>query len=160
DGTGAVPLTGGGKPLVWLAYPGDAAPTPDLSQGYLSIYGGNDNVYFDGFHVTPLTNYSRKGISPDPRKNATTRRCNFANLPTGGIGGSNNQSAIMFTDSHGPLGNYYAVSDNSFDDLAYYAIIAYTSNKVLFESNTVTNVTGSAPVVGPKANSKMWFIRA
>lgn len=159
SGTGRMPLTSYDKPLVWLAYPGES-PVLDLSQGYISIYAGADNVYFDGFEIINMTNYYRKGISTDPDDNTTFRRNTFHNLTTGGIGGSNNQSAINFGESVS-TGTYYSVQDNEFYDINFgYAVLAYTITKALVEDNTLYDFTGAVPGIGPKASNTMWFIRA
>lgn len=161
DGTGRVPFSTNGKPAVWLAYPGLATkPVIDLAAGHISFYGGSDDIYFDGFAFTNMTNYTRKGISLSPGDNVTVRRSSFTNLPLGGIGGSNNQSAIMIPDSHGAFGNHYAFTENTFEGIDAYAIIAYTSNKVLFADNDLRDFESNFPGIGPKSSNTMWFIRA
>lgn len=158
DGTGRLPLTGGNKPLVWLALPG-ARPALDLSRGAIAIYGGSDNTYVDGFDVVAMTNYVRKGIDMEPGHDITIRRCAFSDLPEGGIGGSNNQSAIMISNSGGERGARLAFQDNTFRSIDAYAIIAYTTDRVLFEDNTLEDFEAGFPVVGPKIDNSMWFIR-
>lgn len=158
DGTGRLPVTGYNKPLVWLAYPGQT-PVLDLGAGYISIYSGSNNVYFDGFIINNMTNFYRKGIVIEPGNNIVLRRNTFHNLSEGGVGGSNNQSAIMI--GRGTPGSYISFQDNDFYDIRHgYAIIAYTTNKVLVENNILHNFSGGTPGIGPKESSKMWFIRA
>jgi hypothetical protein len=158
DGTGRMPLSTSTKPVVWLALPGQR-PTLDLAEGAIAIYGGSDNVYVDGFAVTSMTNYLRKGFDLEPGDDMTIRRCAFSNLPTGGIGGSNNQSAIMLSNSGGERGTRMSFQDNRFDAIDAYAIIAYTSDRVLFEDNALDDFEAGVPVIGPKISNSMWFIR-
>ncbi|MFO7974831.1 MAG: NosD domain-containing protein, partial [Candidatus Hydrogenedentota bacterium] len=88
----------------------------------------------------------------------TIRRNIFHDLPTSR--GSRNQSAIMFVNSHGRLGEHIAIQDNVFRDINGYAVISYTTRKVLFENNLIEDCDSRSPGIGPKMDNQMWFIRA
>lgn len=159
DGTGRMPLTGFDKPLVWMAYPGES-PILNLTEAYIIIYSGVANAYFDGFEITNMINFFRKGVSISPGNNVTFRRNTFHNLTTGGVGGSNNQSCIMRTNDTFK-GNYFSVQDNTFYDIRKgYAVISYDINKALVEDNVLHDFSDGNPGIGPKENNTMWFIRA
>jgi hypothetical protein len=157
DGT-RLALTGHLKPLVWLAYPNEK-PVIDTTGSHISIYGGSNNVYFDGLTIRNFT--TRFGVNIESSgQNKVFRKNTFANLPSGSGGSGTNASAIMI--ARGSVGRYWALLNNEFSQIndVGYGILGYNTDRVLVQGNRFTNFTVSeSKAIGPKMANSMWFIR-
>jgi hypothetical protein len=154
-----VALANNAKPLVWLAYPGQT-PVIDTSGAYICIYGGENNVYFQGLSIQNfLKNF---GVRIDSAgNNVVFYKNKFSNLPSGYGGVGTNASALMIADGGG-VGNYWAIVGNSFSNIngIGYGLLGYGTNYTLVESNTFTNFSQTQnTAIGPKDSNTMWFIR-
>jgi hypothetical protein len=144
---------GVGRPMVWLAYPGES-PVIDFRRGlntYGSINGPFDapyikltgpNIYIDGL---TLTNDRTKCFELD----CTTRRAPVVrNVTTtsGGAGDDGSNSAFfMFTAGSGGQTSYgLAVQDCNFGSAGHNAIKSYSLNKSVIEDNILTSNDGIA----------------
>lgn len=154
------------QPLVLLAFPG-AKPLFDNHHAYLRMDTATDGFYADGITFSNMDSAPTPGADGEyyfgvrllgSSSNVTIRRCRFQHLPSSP--GSNNQSAVMFARDDGTFGSHSAIEESTFDDVNGYAIIGYTTTKVLFDSNTIVNSSTTGPIVGPKIDNTMWFIRA
>lgn len=152
-------LAGSNKPLVWLAYPGEA-PVIDTTNSHICIYSGSSNVYFDGLTIQNFT--TNFGIRIDSSgDNAVFRNNTFRNMQAGWGGSGTNASALMIANG-GTLGHYWYIVNNSFSGIhdVGYGILSYLTQRTLVERNRFTDITVSeAKAIGPKAGNSMWFIR-
>jgi len=126
-------------------------------------YSGHDNVYIDGFEITPLGNCHSFGPQIEASAdNVTIRRNTFHNLPA--TGGANNQAALPIARG-GSKGQYWAFIDNTFYDIHHaMATEGYTVHKLLFADSTLYDFDdplgdGACHGIGPKEATTMWFIR-
>ena len=132
------------KPLVFLAYPGEAV-TQDFSQTYMFYENDGPNTYFDGFNCINVGAHWAGGSESDfafrlSGDNITFRRNTWRGIKDGV--GSYNQSYIMATDQ-GVNKKYWSMSENDFDGNAanaYASLVAYRLEKSVFESNLVSNI--------------------
>lgn len=155
-----VALSSNAKPLVWLAYPGQS-PVIDTSGGYICIYEGESNVYFEGLAIQ---NFNQDfGVRIDSAGNNVVFRNNvFSNLPSGSGGVGSNASALMIADG-GAIGNNWAILTNTFTNITGvgYGLLGYATNNTLVQGNTFTNFGNIQNIaIGPKDSNTMWFIRA
>lgn len=160
DGTYRMPCSSYVKPVVWLAYPGDAKPVIDNgATKSIIFYAGTNNVYFDGLKITNSGGY---GIQTESDGNSQTfRRMTFDRL--GPTSGSNNQSFIRVL-ANGP-GYYMAIQDSTFNDLNHGAgIKLYETHKMVVENNILSNIrdtTGADSIEGVavKGNTSKVYVR-
>jgi hypothetical protein len=147
DDAGRMPMTLYEKPMVWLAYPGEF-PVVDLQNGNASPiwYGGNDNLYIDGFEIRNGTNMLLQTTGGG--SNQTFRRNYFHDLHVT-RSGFNNQSMIRLL-SEGGNGLYMTIADNVMSSFSHsdsgngVAVIKfYDAWKALVEDNTISNSTGT-----------------
>ncbi len=146
------------KPLVWLAYPGDARPVIDLTDSYIAAYSDTTNMYFDGIEFAHLN--TRHGITIDSGGTDNTfRKCRFSDISTA-FGPGQNVSCLFFMDNSEGL--YTAIVDNVFTQVydAGYGVLIYDQTKMLVMRNTVSDFTHSeGKGIGPKRDNTLVFIR-
>jgi hypothetical protein len=144
----------GNKPKVWLAYPGHS-PAINATSHYLLF---NSAQYLDGFDIYHPTLYGlmigSSGTGSVIRRNA------FHGIHADGS--SNNQSAIMISNS-GTVGANKLYSENTCNDMVNaYFIIGYSTSKAVVEYNTMSNFSESGANshgIGPKSTNHDWSIR-
>ena len=153
-----LPLTGYKKPLVWLAYPGES-PVLDMTDGYIVVYSGGDNVYVEGFEILDIENSNRKGWQIDSSANNITFRKNDFHGMTD-LDGTN--MACVFIARAG-AGQHWSFLNNSFhDNISGMGIEAYKAERVLVEGNIFYNFSQGSRTphaLGPKMSYRYWFIR-
>jgi hypothetical protein len=148
-----------GKPLVWLAYPGET-PVFDLNSvdndAHISIYGGVDHTYFDSLEFNLNDNTRGMGITIAGWGNHVTfRRNRMYGLVGGWIGGNN---SLIFITREDTAGEFFSLQDNVWSDVdGGYGLLGYSSGKVLVENNDARRIDGHP--IGPKEGTPMWTIR-
>jgi hypothetical protein len=150
-------IIGDAKPLVWMAYPGES-PTIDLSGGYISPYGENSDLYFEGLRLYNMV--QAWGVRMDSGAQDVVFRKNTFELMPAGISGISNVSALMVSNGNA-IGKYWTIVDNSFKDFrsGAYAILGYYTSKAVIERNNINTGTSDSTGIGPKTNNSLWFIR-
>lgn len=149
---------GTGRPMVWLAYPGET-PTIDIQyptvvQGHVApfIKLTGPNIYLDSL---TCTNDFTKTFELDCtlRRAPIVRRCTFTN---GGAGadGSNSAFLMMTANTAGPSYGM-AIQNNSFGTAGHNAVKSYSMNKSLIEDN-MFGVNGG---VAQKAGVTQYTVR-
>ena len=145
------------KPQVWLAYPGEN-PIIDLAGGYICIYGGGSNTYFDGLEFNLNANARGMGIQIDSNVNNVTFRRNILHNLNGASTTGGNNSLIFISKGSTP-GKDWVIQDNDMHDVhTGYGVLGYLVSNVLVENNVIYDIAGHP--IGPKESTTMWFIRA
>lgn len=152
-----IALTGKSKPVVHLAYPGEA-PVLDVRNAHITFYGGNSDVYFQGFvweHVFDANEY--KGLAIESN---TDRVTVFENVfqkatelaPTGSNG------TMIFAGNAQEFGEHWAIVHNDFADLSNGgAVEIYSVSDSVFEGNTLAHNAGGGLYL--KNGTPRWTIR-
>jgi Putative Ig domain len=151
EDSGRLPLYGGGKPNVWLGYPGETAVI-DVNGAHIAAYY---NSYFDKLDIRNNTDFGIRVASSG--SNLVVRRINFSNIGLNDT--SMNQSGVMISNGGDTRGTNKLISENTCNDMTHaYCLLGYSSDKVVVEYNTMTNMTGKHGIA-PKANVSNWSIR-
>jgi hypothetical protein len=147
------------KPVVWLAYPGEA-PVIDTTDSHVGVYDGCNNLYFEGLRFQNFTTHF--GVRADGgSSNVTFRNNTFGVLKLGQGGSGTNASALMISKGSS-LGSNWSITDNRFEGVQDngYGILGYYTNKLLIERNVFSGINHSGgKAIGPKDSTVNWFIR-
>jgi hypothetical protein len=159
--------SGIGRPLAWLAYPGETA-TIDLKE-----YGGTDNVLAEGgaFLRAPyikmtgpgiyidgltLTRDYTKTFELDCSSNARGTVVRNVQFTQGGDGSDGSNAAFLMFTANGDVTSYgTTIQDNDFGSAGHNAIKSYSLTKMLVEDN-IFGVNGG---VAQKAGVAQYTIR-
>jgi len=127
---------GGGKPHIWLGYPGENI-TINMNQHYFEAGFLPTPYYFDGLRFFNAYEYGFRASSSN--NYSTFLRCEFDTLSTGRAGGNSNQG-YHFTVAQS-IGNYLVFQDCSLHDYSGTAGIGslYLQNKTLIEDCRLYN---------------------
>jgi hypothetical protein len=152
-----IALTGGQKPVVHLAYPGEN-PVIDLRNAHITLYGGNSDAHFSGLtlsHAFDANDY--KGISIESNTQRVVIFENRFEVATNlAPGGSN--GFLLFAGNAMEFGSHWAVVHNEFQDLTNGgAFEVYSVSDSVFEGNTLAHVHGGGIYL--KNSTPRWSIR-
>jgi hypothetical protein len=132
------------KPVVHMAYPGESV-TMDAGTAYIFADATCNNFYWEGFTHINVGNHAANGqegvwVARLWGDNITVRKNIFADINN--ITGSNNQAYIMATDISPGFNDYWSFSENDCDGSSAnaYALVTYSCNKLVVESNKISNV--------------------
>ena len=145
------------KPVVWLAYPGDAQPVFNFNDTFWTIFGC-DNIYFDGIDFDVAGNakgtaFNGSGLIND----LVIRRCKFHDV-TNGSAQNNSAFVSLGTSGTATQGQRFTFENNEFYSINYgFSVEGYSMDRVLFDNNISRD--HSSHCVGPKEDCTMWFIR-
>jgi hypothetical protein len=153
---GRIPVLGGIKPVIWMAYPGHS-PVISHSQGTspganIAFYGNSHNVFIDGLAFVGTSPRTYFSIFTEGAGNYQVfRRNNLSVIRS--TERSLNQSCIMFgSGQDGPFGSYIVIQDNVCHDVDKGAgFKVYATYKMLIEDNTLYNIrdtTGDGDIEG------------
>lgn len=166
-----VPISWANKPRVMCAYPGDAQPSIDFTDGYLSM-GAIPNIWVSGLKLKNFL-YATAGVTnhgfsiPGDAEDGVFYNCWFDQ--GGSPVASSNPSPIMFTnvtDTNNPNRGYrYGIMDCSWTNFpsngAYgsYGVLGYDAWKVVVQRCSFTGFGVGSHPIGPKEGCNEWFMQ-
>lgn len=156
-----------GKPVVHMAYPGDASPTFDVVTNGISWYMPDDNkdVFIQGvtFNGAPTTSTTPNCLQWDSGvTDIGIFQCTFQEPSTASVEGIN--CALLYSDDNSPnVTQYLSFIGNTIEGLnGYDAFLAYSTEYCLFENNTCNGINGavaSGCFYAKDSGNSYWTVR-
>jgi hypothetical protein len=146
---GRMPMLGGTKPVVWMAFPGHT-PVISYAQGtipgsFIAFYGSSDNVYVDGLTVVGASPRSYHAFQTSAVGDFQTFRRNNMSFIRSTERSLNQSCLLTGSGQDGPFGAYLVIQDNVCHDVDKGAgIKIYATYKMLIEDNVVHNIRDSS----------------